>query len=495
MGGILQAGTTASTRFLCILLLATPHAGASGALSVGPATVALDNGHASGCVDPSGLCLASLEGEGGAMELDARQNVAYLGVAVDDGAAEDALGHPLLPDGLLALDGSDIYLEHDVFVLLIARVGSRGAPAPLDGFGLVLDDARYGVRYVGPSPQDPTGEPRPRALAWNFSDEGVGKRRLGPFHVQGNTSTDARAEDAATFPCVVLRDAACEEAQAARAAQLAALTPNARVGLAFHRVALAASRDALEGGALAAREGAAHALERPALPQPPSSPRSAAPSAPARVEAGPRADAPAAALSSPAPEPAGPSGVRALGAAPPLRPPGADALLAAAAFALALVTSALLYSRFHRDEALRHERRAQILSLLEREGPQSFPQLGRALGVDRTTVEYHARMLQRTGHLRLERAGKLVYALLPRQALDPRLVRAAPDAATALLRILRERGGELPRAALHEAAEAYPQRARNHAIARLARAGAIERVFVGNVETLRLTARASSPTG
>jgi len=187
--------------------------------------------------------------------------------------------------------------------------------------------------------------------------------------------------------------------------------------------------------------------------------------------------------------------VRALGAAPPLRPPGADAFLAAAAFALALVTSALLYSRFHRDEALRHERRAQILSLLEREGPQSFPQLGRALGVDRTTVEYHARMLQRTGHLRLERAGKLVYALLPRQALDPRLVRAAPDAATALLRILRERGGELPRAALHEAAEAYPQRARNHAIARLARAGAIERVFVGNVETLRLTARASSPTG
>lgn len=478
-----------SFGLVALALTASSPAHASGEVHVGLATVSLENGHSSGCVDPSGLCVVTASGSGADATLDATQNVAFVGVAIDDSEIEAVTGYPLLPDDAIIIDSGWLVLRHEAFVVLAQQVGRTYAPAPADHYGLIVTSERYGVAYFGPPLQQPTGDAQPRELSWNYSDDGVGYRQVGPFGSQGNTSSDARVLDALTFPCVVLRDASCQHAENATSTQLAALTPNVEIGLSFYQVGMTTEL----GGFPSAAFGARASGSRPAAKAPVAAaplPLAKDPDPPTRLTPAPVQRPQRSTLTSPQ-GPAGGRGVPsvALETLTPTAPPDRGVVLVAASFALALALAAL-FSRFHGKEALEHAKRKRILELLDARGPMSFPEVGRALGVDRTTVDYHVRLLIKTGFVKTTRGGRVVYVHRPGQEIDPSLRRSDADASDALLGILRGSGGCMPRGELHHAAGAYSQRARNGALQRLIERGVVERAFEGNVEIVRFTSRA-----
>lgn len=470
---------------IIILLGASASAAASGQIVLGPVEVAFENGRREGCLDPGPLCLAGRDGTAPSnTTLDARQDVSHVVVRIDDGAAEDAVGIELLPDGGLVLETSRYPLRYDVFKVLVAHVGSRRAPAPLDDFGTILTEERYGLAYYGPSLRDPRSEIRPREWDVNFSDKGLGYERTGPFSEWGNTSTDHMTWDLLNAPCLVLNSTDCRRAQTQRASAVAAVAPNVVFGLSLYQVGVRNGDDpdgSPDGSARAPVDAAPPA--RAATP-PPGAPLDPGPR-PTTLQRGPAA--------SPVVPPArAPVGPRETPTADAIREPAreaavrsaAPAVAAAAAVVALAALAAALYSRYGREEALENERRLAMVDILDRRGPLTFANLGRALGVDRSTVLHHARLLQRTGHVRIQRAGKYVYAFLPGQTLPADGAR--DPASDALMRVLRERGGIAPRHELHDAADGYPARSRNHAIQRLVDSGLVQRTFEGNVEILRL---------
>lgn len=157
-----------------------------------------------------------------------------------------------------------------------------------------------------------------------------------------------------------------------------------------------------------------------------------------------------------------------------------------AASALGALLLALLYSRIaRRDEALRSDRRARIIELLQARGPMALPDLTREMGCDRTTVTHHLRLLSRLSHVVIERVDGRVVAALPGQSAAEALAPRAPEI---IERLLRENGGQMTRADLHAAAADLPLRTRNHALAKLANDGRIMRILRAGTELVLLTA-------
>lgn len=156
-----------------------------------------------------------------------------------------------------------------------------------------------------------------------------------------------------------------------------------------------------------------------------------------------------------------------------------------AASALGALLLALLYSRIaRRDEALRSDRRARIIELLQARGPMALPDLTREMGCDRTTVTHHLRLLSRLSHVVIERVDGRVVAALPGQSAADALAPRAPEI---IERLLREHGGQMTRAELHAAAADLPLRTRNHALAKLAHDGRIMRILRAGTELVLLT--------
>lgn len=128
--------------------------------------------------------------------------------------------------------------------------------------------------------------------------------------------------------------------------------------------------------------------------------------------------------------------------------------------------------------------RATLLDAIARHGPSSPAQLARMLGVDRTTVRHHVRILARDGLVRFATHGRRVLVTLPNQSA-PLGPSELPSTMNALWNIVIQAGGTLARGELHRRASHIPHRSRNYALRRLVESGRVEVVQSANVETVR----------
>lgn len=481
-------------RFVLVAtLLVLPAASASGRLGSPVAVVEVENGHDSACIENvSGLCPASADThELGNAEIDGNQELRSIHVAANRSVVDSTPAQWLVPDGSITIRREMLELPNPLMPALSQHVGRVRLPAPFETYVLYFNETEHGVEYVGPSATPlnltPTQHHHPYAYS---SDGGVEYDTIGPSRDYGEASTD-QVLPFLSAACSALEATACTRAVNAADSRARAATPNITVGLEFHEIAAATNESAFSFD---------EALERSSSDQSPLSRRSVAdvprlsrpPPAGAEVRLGAgHSGPPGQAEPRPSVEDR-PIFTRATRTAifePPSIADHTKALAVAASFALALALAAL-FSRFHGKEALEHAKRKRILELLDARGPMSFPEVGRALGVDRTTVDYHVRLLIKTGFVKTTRGGRVVYVHRPGQEIDPSLRRSDADASDALLGILRGSGGRMPRGELHHAAGAYSQRARNGALQRLIERGVVERAFEGNVEIVRFTSRA-----
>ena len=470
------------------LMLLLPAASATGRLAVGPVSLAVENGHDDACLeDVSGLCLAELRGGSiGETELDASQRVARLVVAYDAAAIDRLLPIPLLPGGEIGVDAADLSVEHPLLVLATALVGTRGVETPWGEVGAGLSPQGVRLSYLGVD--EARAAPEPHRQDYNYTDNSVRYRELGPFNRAGGP---VRSDDILVAPadaCLMVEGTPCSTATAAFV-ELPNATPSVVAGQELHEAAVSGDPNAtlFAAGALHARAAAAHPASPPrTLPRSPvlavGTPAGGGPppsDGPEPAELAPRERSPRGGST--------PPGNLSLAASATASAPGTvDLPLAPLAASLAIATMlAALYSRFRsRSEALAHEARQRMLGLVQG-GPRTVAELAQALGVDRSTAQYHARVLHRAGVVALRKGERHVYVTLPGQPLPEKPV-VTIGAPARIVELLRAAGGVLPRASLQEKAPELPPRTRNHALRELVERGVVERKFAGNEEVVAL---------
>lgn len=457
---------------LILLAAASGTAVASGEIQVGLFTVMIDNGHRSDCIETaSGLCLAGMQGDGiGELYIDASQRFRRVGVIADPESVDPRLA--LLPDGGLVMDGSDFALDNPIFVLYHENIGILRGPDPLSPLAFTIDEEGVWVwiPWTDPMAGDPHLGFERRGMA-HGNGTGVQYDRIGPFNdLPVKTASDYQVANwLACDPYLP-----CLPAQAPIVKAYQDATPNIWTDLRFDEVGAGSNRSIFKEDAATPKGGSSHYGGRsPSFPDE-ADPRKATPfgmlwGEPGITERDILQDEPL-----PRTDPSTPK--------PPIRQadpdasePNASSLLAtaAAAFVLAVILAALS-SRFRsREDALQHEGRQRILKLVEERGPQSVSQIARAMGHDRTTILYHARILARTGAAELRPHGRALLVSLPRQALPSADPLGGMRAARDLVAHIERAGGRVLRARLHELAAHIPQRSRNAALRELAARGVI----------------------
>lgn len=486
-----------ATVLLFVAIL--PSATASGTLEVGPAVVILDNGIEGSCErDVTGLCLVGMTGGSvGDMEVYAYERVAYIGVGVNRTYANEVVGYDLLPDGAVELIPSDHSVEHPLFEILIEVVGVREGIGPLVAFGFGEDE--WGASYYGPGVLPPDAALRQHDPWIAYGDEGseyglLERDRIRPTQDFGGAATDAAVDD---WHMALLRPTVCGEVGGPCAATFDAAiatyheaTPNVEFGAAFVEVDLGTDPSALSPStSMLARESSASPLTRTQAAQP---------------------DVRLSRLETPqptwfplvgSPVGGGPFPHNPDPTAPPLvaqdagmiaTPPREDipALLTASiAFAIAVLLAAL-YARVRPQDSLASGRREAILSTLRARGPLTVADLARSLGVDRTTIEYHARLLARGSVVGIRRHDRYVLLMLPGQPVPEAIgrVRAADQLLTALVNA----GGSAERSDLGKLVPTMPARTLKHALKQLQEEGRVERVQGAGAAFVRLVGQTSS---
>lgn len=483
---------------LMLAVLALPVASASGSLDAGFVVVVIDNGHETDCVeDATGLCVATLRGsQPESMEVDANQQIRSVGVALNRSRLNDAAGREIVGETALVVDSSALRLPNPTFRILTENVGTQHAPAPANDTAVIFDAEGFGVAYEGFELGNLSGGPTPRRWYFAYSEgQGVGYDHVSLYGTLAESSTDDQARLWLGAECWAIDVGWCTGLGRSSASAAADALPNLVVGIDVDAAAAATDPTLLAGENDTTRAAADFA----AAPRT----RSIAPARPLTWPTmGPEPFPLRAPRSSYWPGPATPAPHAP--AEPTLRgltnqrvvpqAPSMPLSIAVTILVLALAAAAM-YSRVtRREEALLHERRLAMLALLAEHGPLPFAEVGRRLGVDRTTVEHHARLLRRTEHVRLERVGRNLFVALPGQEL-PADELGAGEAAAAIVDILRQRGGALPRVDLQKAASKFPARSRNEALRRLASRGHVERAFAGAVEVIRLSTASRQPAG
>lgn len=481
--------STVGRRVVVSILIATsllPLSGASGVVEIGPVRVIVENGHEEACIeDTSGLC--PVEMRGGSLDstyIDADQRLRFVGVTANGSFVNDAISFPLLPDETILFDLWSLSRPHPVFRVLVENVGSPHGPGALSDFGVIFTRDGWGFDYFGPEALSSNTTLGRHGFYTGYPEKGG----LGYDHIEpvgfGNTSTDERTGDAFALPCLVLESTECMESAAYASSIWAENAPNLQVGADFYRGGLSTSPS---GFGVAAASGGRGDAELPPYrssattnivifsPEVPI-PRLQGPQvigAPHREPEVPREEGPENRSLHP-PEPRRSTGDT-------LPPPALAAY--AAAFVVAILLS-VLSSRITPAQAMQSTRRAELMALLGERGPQTIAALARALGVDRTTVEHHVQVLERTGHARLSHSGRNALVALPSQ--NARVSCIPSPIMMAIVDIIRNAGGSLSREELHGRAHAISQRSRNHALQRLTQIGIVESTSRDGVDHLLL---------
>lgn len=492
----MRAGCGMATLLLLVAL--TGGAAADGEAHVGPLVIVLDNGQGA-CEDPTGLCPFGSTGESvGDLRVDARQDITHLGVAVDRSFVNDALGFPLLPDGAVMLTPEDYSAPHPAFRLLIETVGERRGPGDLQAFGVAFTEKGYGLSYYGPGlhPNDTSvGEHGIWTVYGDPSSSVISRDEIRAYVDISETSVDERFDDVdGLSACERLESADCQDAVEATTDLARETAPDAAVGLRFDHAVVATDPDAIvaPGGGEDARAAPAAASSAPSGDV--AAPRMSLASPP-RAALTPHAASPGARTPAPGGENAPDAHHPPLSAAAvviePQRPPELAPIVAASVALAVAVMLAAFYSRvLRREDALFTESRSAILGALAN-GPKSIADIARELALDRTTVEYHARMLEKASRVVVRRVERRVVLCLPGVKDAERAI--APRAKDVLARLIAEQGGAVTRRRLEELATGMPLRTQNRALQDLRAAGLLERVEGPEEPVLRLRAPAPAP--
>lgn len=465
------------------ILIVLPTGAASGAIDAGLVAAHIDNGHTQDCVESAtGLCLASSTGENvGDREVAAQQRFHSLIILLNGSAVNDVVGLEVLPGREIVLRAEDTVLPNPVSPILDEH-GGGGVflPAPLGAYGVVANDTTYGIRYYGPWPTEPTNV-SDQGFGTQYSEEGgVGYSHVGPFNLIVDRSTDDHAHGVLSWACEDPDGGTCTGGVSSPFRQYQGASPNLVAGFLFEQATVATDPSALAPAAsLAARDTPAEPLgARAAVPEVAPTRTPVAPANAPRLSdertttPGPRAPAPPQASLPPAPR------VDAMAAAPAApEDAGVPPLVTiAASFTLAAIL-AFLYSRIrNREDAMRSERRAQLVALLERRGPLPIMTLAKELGLDRSTVQHHARLLVRTTQAELIRRGGKLWLALQGQALALHAGFDPNASAKAILDAIEASGGAVTREQLRDQLAHVPARTRNHEIKRLVARGLVQRV-------------------
>lgn len=456
-------------------------AAATGTLLVGPAGLYLDNGKTTSCMeDVSGLCLATLhQGTPGDTVVDGDQTFDRVEVWIDRTQINDAIGFDLLPDGAVRFAPSMHEVPYPPPRLLAEHVGTK-RPAELGGnWGVTFREDGMGLWYFGPdlNPIDPT--PHPDGFWWPYGttndeadatlDSDNDSINLGEDY--GNISNDDIADDIEDDSvCAFLGSPGCVIVLHPYITAVRQTTPNiiigaeltqARAGLENESPNLASNGGAKEGGIPL---GPRAWVETPASLRPRDM---LSPSGPGAIPDPGSRPIPPSSRDGPAPYSVVPHGPKPI----PSTPPDASlGLRHVAAFAIAVALAAL-FSRMRKEDMLADPHRRAILSELAA-GPQRLSALAPKLGIDRTTIAYHASQLARVGLVLLERRGRSTFVLLPGQEAPARGM-VTGEVGGAVREVLSARGGRILRVELHAALREIPQRSRNHAIRQLVETGVL----------------------
>lgn len=474
----------ASLVFLLVVASLLPGAAADAEIE-GPVVVRVDDQRPADCT-PTAVeaCLvkAPQTRSLGDETVDLHSSVRRIDVAANPAHVARAAG--FLPVYAMTLEGNSSYVSFALVETAIDLYATVPQDRPArDALGLQFDREAVAVYYYGPSRKEEGLGNRSLGMSLENDDGGwVAYDGLGPMNSGAVTSTDIQAGPLPLMVCDFAdRSQGCYNTTLAMQERYNQTTPNVIVGFEWDAVTLATDPSALPPDVAA--------VTNETTPEPQTAPRRddslALWARPGPRDGGRTPDVPAELATPglvqgpPVPPPA--SLDVAIAGAPEAPPTPLPTILAiGAGLGLSLVVSAL-YSRFASKHALlAHPVRAAVMAQVAARPGTSSLALQKTLNLNRSTLLYHLRLLEREGCVRLASVNQSLRVHLPGQApagrVEPELEHPTRGQVLSAL-VSAPRG--LTRAELHAALPSMPLRTRNHTIARLKALGLIRAEPIG----------------
>lgn len=475
---------------LLVLLAACLLPGASADAAIeGPVVVHVDDQRPEDCTPTLvEACLVTIPSSGapGEQTVDLHHSIRRVDVAANPAYVAPAAG--ILPAYAILLQGNSTFASFALVEAAMDLYASVPQDRPgRDALGLRFDREAAAVYYYGPPLQDPQAEHANRStgLALDDADGGwVSSDQLGPMNSGAVTTTDVQAGPLPLLVCdIVDPSQSCYHAALGVQQTYNDTTPNVILGFEWDVVALATDPGALEWAAAASANESTP--ERGVAPDRTASLALWARAAPAEAGRPPEATTdPVPHRPVHRPPVAPPAAVEIATASMPESPVGPLPTMVAigAGLSLGLVLSGL-YSRFASKHALlAHPVRAALMTQVARRPGVSFCALQDIMNLNRSTLQYHLRLLERERCVRLANVNQTLRVFLPGQSPS-----AGADAELEhptrgqILAALASAPLGLTRAELHAAVPAMPLRTRNHTIARLTEMGLIRSESFGGL--------------
>lgn len=353
----------------------------------------------------------------GSWEVYAHENLRYVGVAYDASVLPRSGFFPLLPSDEFRVSFAALRFGNPVFDSLVGDPSEGVRVSGADPFYAGVNETGVFLNYFGPTTRDLYAMPSEHHWTMNWSDgdesddQGVTWNNVAPITHVGDETDEQSTDTLLTgVPLILLERAAPNEEAYATGEDLLQVrervTPNVIYGLGFDEVHL--TDDPAELGTQRNISGSASGpiggTVATAPPQSLSEIRE------------PRDPIPISALGVPLPDVgSGPLAATEPTAQPPTGrvPEGAGSLapnfrshrvvLGAAAGALALWAIIALYRRIRNEDAVIAETRASILATVRNSPGIRLSNLAQVVGLDRTTVAYHVRVLEAARLIRAHR--------------------------------------------------------------------------------------------
>lgn len=482
-------------------MLTLPLAWAGADVNGGAARVVVADSHSNCEPAPFEACLVEVDSDGsvGRTNIDARQRIEYVGIAADVVVVEGLIGVNLLPDGSLMVRGSQLFVRHPIFVLAAAIANDQTNEGPTSGVASTRwTSENLTIVYFGPSTANPTAPPGSREYEITHNSSGLGYDQQGPHNAPGMNSTDGYLAGADAVCTRAPDPAACDGALEDGLATIADATPNAELALEFYDAEVASDPEALRSQNTSYEP---LANDSPLRGGPVLEPAPNQSTGPSRAS-GEDTEKPSLVVGRPAQveplrEPGRGPRIEMPSPADPPPPTPIVALAVATATVFVLLLAAALYSRLARaDEVVRLPMRKMLIRVVEDRPGIEIRALPARLGVARSTVLYHLRMLEKHGLLRVLRDGhkRFVFPAASTPPTSGRPLRFwSHPVSRRILEIIDKAGPNgTTRGQIHIEAAAIPRRTRNHVLTQLQSAGVVAETTQDDGQS-RLTIRSQAP--
>lgn len=474
--------------FVLVMVLTIPALVSAGTnQDLGVVVVTAENGFGNGCSHRlASTCAFNVTGDSPQnLTIDTYQRVHYVGIATNGTHVEEATGLVWpLPDTSIGVSGSDIFIRHFLFQNASEAANGVRPPSPAgEYYYWRWTSDNITLHYYGPSAKERSAAPENRTWALAHEEGGLGYDQQGPHNAPGGSSTDRYLAPASIWCRGLPEEGACRRKVEDLVETQRNLTPNLVFGVEFYDAEVATDPRFLDGSGEAERrslpsEGWTRAAPPLAVPMPRQNPIATIAQPLGR---------PTHPMPTPGPSFPQDHSTLANGVYFPLPPPPVSPLvpLAAAATAVALVAlAAALYSRFRSRDALlaSSEPRRRIVEAVRAQPGVTVGELVRVVGITRTAVLYHLRMLEQARLVEMRSEGGRCFvfppAALPRGGVPVHLARH-PVLGRLVAELAALEGAVLARRELHARMGEVPQRTRNHLLRTLVEHGVLVPVSLG----------------